>query len=411
MNKPFPALAFCVLFAASCATPPTAPPTSDLGLSNNGISDSQTLGHSDSWERLSLSASIASSSAVDPYGSVDLDIPSGRLAEAGFALGDQVRVTIGDHSYSMPLLPHYRLVAPGETVLVAWRDPARPARIAVFYGSFAERSGLFSRKPGTDRPEWTTAAPLPIPIGIELERPGAYRENLHLMDLVRSNDRADYPGLTDADFANFRPVVAPRLRPGALYRSSSPVRSELGRNRFADDAARRVGIRSVVDMADTESAARAADGFAGSYVSTLPAFHRQMGVDFTAPAFGADLADCLRFIASHELPCLLHCKEGQDRTGFACAVLECLFGATPDEVAEDYLRTFRNYYGVLPGSPAEHALRATLLRMLERAFGLSSPLPQDLTVPAREYLLSIGLSAEELGALEAVLRIPEPDAR
>lgn len=408
MNKTLPALALCVLLAASCTTSPPEPPTSDArmpGLSNNGLSDSRTLGISDSWTPISLAASIASASAIDPYGSINLDLPSGRFAEAGFAWGDGVRVSIGDKIIPMPLLPHFRLVAPSEPALVAWPDTNRPARIAVFYGNFAERSGLFARQKSPDGPPaWKPAAgPFPLPVRIDLDRPGAFRENLHLLDLHRSNSREDYPHLSDDDFANFRAVRAPRLRPGVLFRASSPILPELGRDRYVDDACRREGIRSVVDMADSVSAAHATPGFADRYVSALPGFYRQMGVDFTSPDFARDFADCLRFLATCELPCLLHCKEGQDRTGFACAVLECLFGSTPDEAAEDYLQTFRNYYGTEPGSPAENALRATLFRMLERAFGLPAPLPRDLSSPARSYLLSIGLSDSEIDALVAAL--------
>ncbi len=388
-------VAFCALFAASRPTPPPVPQT-------DGLPDSRT-------SPVSLATSIASTDAIDPYGSVNLDIPSGRFAEAGFAWGDAVRVAIGDKAFSMPLLPHFRLVAPGEPALVVWPETNRAARIAVFYGSFAGQSGLFVRRNAPDgRPAWSPAAPLPLPVRIDLDRSGAFRENLHLLDLRRTNAREDYPDLSDDDFANFRAVQAPRLRPGALYRASSPILPELGRDRYVDDACRREGIRSVVDMADSVSAAHATPGFADHYVSALPGFYRQMGVDFTSPDFARDFADSLRFLATCELPCLLHCKEGQDRTGFACAVLECLFGATPDEAAEDYLCTFRNYYGTAPGTPAESALRATFFRILERAFGLPAPLPRDLSAPARAYLLSIGLSESEIASLVSALQAPRP---
>lgn len=45
-------------------------------------------------------------------------------------------------------------------------------------------------------------------------------------------------------------------------------------------------------------------------------------------------------------PYLIHCKEGKDRTGILCTILESFAGASASEVIQDYMITYSNYYGV-----------------------------------------------------------------
>ena len=45
-------------------------------------------------------------------------------------------------------------------------------------------------------------------------------------------------------------------------------------------------------------------------------------------------------------PAYIHCLEGKDRTGFVCVLIEALAGATYDEMRDDYMITYDNYYGI-----------------------------------------------------------------
>ena len=72
-----------------------------------------------------------------------------------------------------------------------------------------------------------------------------------------SKNRLDYPHLTDLEFANFRAVTTTGMGKGKLYRSSSPVNPWGNRNLIADNAARAVGIKTFVNLADTEKKYRA----------------------------------------------------------------------------------------------------------------------------------------------------------
>jgi len=51
-------------------------------------------------------------------------------------------------------------------------------------------------------------------------------------------------------------------------------------------------------------------------------------------------------MASADGPYLVHCLEGKDRTGFVCIVLEALMSATYQEIVDDYMLTYNNYYHI-----------------------------------------------------------------
>ena len=117
-----------------------------------------------------------------------------------------------------------------------------------------------------------------------------------------------------------------------------------------DAAIKEAGIKTIVNLADSQEEAMAYPGFAESYYSSQNALYLGLGVDFQADDFQAGLADGLRHIAKNEGPYLVHCTEGKDRAGFVSALLSCLMGAGYEEVIADYMVTYDNYYGVKPGT-------------------------------------------------------------
>src|SRR5699024_9182094 len=104
----------------------------------------------------------------------------------------------------------------------------------------------------------------------------------------------------------------------------------------------------------------------------------------------------LRFLNNNEGPYLIHCTEGKDRAGFVSALLECLMGASLDEVVADYMTTYENYYRVEKGSEqhasiAESNILASLTTVicgLEKGSDISKV---DLAKAAENYLLKIGM--------------------
>ena len=127
-----------------------------------------------------------------------------------------------------------------------------------------------------------------------------------------------------------------------------------------------------------------------------------MPVAFTTDAFKTGLANGYRYIASSETeaPYYMHCTEGKDRCGIASAVLECFMGASYDEVVTDYLVTYYNYYGIQPGTEkAANIAKYGIVSALQTMFGVEDLSKADLQAEALDYLLEIGLNAEEIVSL------------
>ena len=127
-----------------------------------------------------------------------------------------------------------------------------------------------------------------------------------------------------------------------------------------------------------------------------------MPVAFTTDAFKTGLANGYRYIASSETeaPYYMHCTEGKDRCGIASAVLECFMGASYGEVVADYLVTYYNYYGIQPGTEkAANIAKYGIVSALQTMFGVEDLSKADLQAEALDYLLEIGLNAEEIGSL------------
>ena len=213
----------------------------------------------------------------------------------------------------------------------------------------------------------------------------------------------DCPNLSDEQYANFRKVGTTGMH-GNLYRSSTPVRARYGRNVQADEACRKAGVTIAINMADSRAEAEARDEFKGTYYSTIDIKYIPLGSDFSSQTVKSSLAEGLRYMSENKGIYLLHCNEGKDRTGFVAAVLECLMGASADEVIDDYMETFFNFYGIEKGSDKYDAIvESNLRKTLENEFEVDDIFKADLRSSAESYLLSIGLSSSEIDKLKANL--------
>ena len=89
---------------------------------------------------------------------------------------------------------------------------------------------------------------------------------------------------------------------------------------------------------------------------------------------------------------------------FVSAVLECLTGASADEVIADYMVTFFNYYRVQPGTEQYDIIaNSNICKSLAAAFEIPDIREADLQAEAEAYLLEIGLTAEEIAQVRTNL--------
>ena len=348
---------------------------------------------------------------IQKYGNMVLSISGSDLLAQGFAYGDGVTVTVNGQSYEMALGSNFSDVEQGSMILRVVIKPENNedyALIAINMGDLATFAGVATKEKTEADPgyvwHYNEGVEVPVTVTIEMKEPGAYYDSWLMNQLVRSENREDYPQLTDAEFANFRAVTTTGVGENKLYRSSSPVNPEINRNKQADAAAREAGIKTFINLADNDQVMRGYEGFDESYYSNQSVITLNLSVDFAAEDFRLGLADGVRFIAANEAPFLVHCNEGKDRAGFVTAVLECLMGASAEEVTADYMITFYNYYGVEAGTEQYYAIaKANIQKSLAKAFELESIEGADLAKEAEEYLLAIGVSEEDIAAAKAKL--------
>ena len=333
------------------------------------------------------------------------------FGDLGLDYGDLATVKFLDQELILPVVPNYSYVDSGlPALLVSKNEQGNPtgyAFLAINMGNFLETYGIAYKETDADGNWYWTAyegVEFPIVVTFELYEKEGYMAEYLLHELSRTNNREDYPDLTDEEFANFREVTTSGMGDDTLYRSSSPINPELGRNTYADAAAEAAGIKTFVNLADSMEEAEAYEGFAESYYSTQDVIYLCLGVDFAAEDFQAGLAEGFRFMIENEGPYMIHCTEGKDRAGFTNALLECFMGASYEEVVADYMVTYYNYYGVEPGSEKYDAIaESNIIKSLKLAFDVEDLTTADLAAEAEEYLLGIGLTADEVEALYVAL--------
>ena len=334
---------------------------------------------------------------VSKYGNLELTLKSDALYSTGLAAGDMLTVIIDGVSYDMPLCTNYSDVDNGANVVRAQRGGI--VIIAINMGDFASTYGVEAGATVT----------------FALKEAGAYLDEYEIRNLSRTNNRSDYA--SDVVFANFRSVAQGTIADGVLYRASSPINEEIGRASFVDALSADAGIVTFINLADNEesmAAHLAADTFASPYYKGIyeagGVILLDMGVDFKADDFKAKLKTGLTFMAGQEGPYLIHCNEGKDRAGFTIALLQALMGATAEEIGEDYMVTYANFFGVETGTTKyTKIMEGNIMESLRDIAGLApgaSLTGVDLVKAANDYLLGIGLTAEQVAQIQTNLSTP-----
>ena len=354
---------------------------------------------------------------IAKYGNIYTDINGADLFAAGFTWGDVVTVKFLEQTIEMPIVPTFSYVDQGTPGVFVNKDgetgePTGRVFMAINMGNFAEFYGLATKTTNPDKSYYWTpmeGVEFPVPVTITVADQGGYATEMEIRDINRTNNRDDYPGLTDEEFANFRRITTTGMG-DHLYRGSSPINPEIGRNTYADAAIENAGVTVIMNLANSQAEAEAYEGFADTYYSKQNVIYLNLGVDFAAEDFQAGLANGLRHFAQNEGVYYVHCTEGKDRAGFVSALLECLMGATYDEVVADYLKTYTNYYTVVDGvqqplsrETLDAIASSNIIKTLKTAFEVEDLTTADLAAEAEEYVKAIGLTDDEIAALKTNL--------
>ena len=348
----------------------------------------------------------ATKAGLTKYGNIDLSLTKEEVFNAGYELGDMVTVKFLDQSLDIPFCQNYSDVDSGTPAFLATAS-GENVSVAINMGNFAQFYGIATKVTNEDNTyEWhfNEGVEEPVTFTISMKEKGGYLDEYIMRQLSYTNERADYPDLSDEQFANFRVVNTTGMGKHTLYRTTSPIDNSRGRAAYSDAAIKNARVSVVVNLSDTSEEITQFEGYEGSYYSTTKYVGLNMGVDFMAQEFKVKFAQGLKFMAENPGIYAVHCLEGKDRTGFTIAVMECLMGASYDEVVEDYMVTFSNYYGVEKGDPRYDAISTSnIVKSLQTAFGVSDLKSANLAAEAEEYMKEIGLTADEIAALKVNL--------
>lgn len=336
-------------------------------------------------------------------GSVNIVVTTDELANLGFAFGDSVDVEFLN-GYSLKGIPYFSdfYARVGQPLMVGSPELPYVQVSANNSGSLWDIAGLA---------EGDTAK-------VTLSKSGDYAGVQNAFSASFTNERRDY--FSDASFANYRELSAGRLKHRVVFRSSSAFDDELNRAGYVNSLMRLSGIKYVLNLSDNDDeiveflAEAKAKGTDVSYAESLLADGNvaalDLDSDYSADDFMSMLSSGLVELSEHEGPYLIHCIFGRDRTGFVCMLLEALTGATYDEMRDDYMMTYTNYYGFTKNNSPEEYKAISEARFDEMLAYLAAFNKEEGGVNlkainyeplARDYLHAAGMTDIQIDALTA----------
>lgn len=330
----------------------------------------------------------------EKFGSATIDISQEEFFKAGFALGDSCDLVFsnGFELKDVPLFNGY-YVKNGEPVVVAYPGFEN---VSVTYNN----EGIWQKagfKEGDS-------------VSISVNKAGKYLTTQEALGQSYSGDIDDYP--SEVAFANFRALAGGKLKKDFLFRGASPVDNKRGRAATVNALLEKYGIQFVMDLADSvdnmESFHDDAD-FASDYTYELYKNGKDallgMGSAYASEKYQKSLVEGLRQMLGSDGPVYIHCLEGKDRTGFVCMLVEALAGASYDEMRDDYMITYQNYYQISKEETpekfeaVENLYFAAFMEYLHGSEDMDELKAADFSEDAKAYLLQGGMSETEIAAL------------
>ena len=336
--------------------------------------------------------------SYNEFGAAMLSFTETDMTNAGFTLGDVISITIDDKKEIV--MPYYDgfYTRNGEFLCVAY--PTYPSICFT-----ANNIGL--PKELTDLEGHS--------VTVRMKEKGGCLDVQTALSMKYSNERIEYPDLADAEFANARTVKAGNIPSGILYRSSSPFSNDIKRDFYVSEYLQQEKVRTVLNLADNEEkmlSYKDIPPYSLSLWKEGNVILCPLKADPTADDYNNRLIEALKQLPSRPAPYVVHCMEGKDRTGYVCALLEGLCGATYEEIVADYLVTYDNYYYINPAKDPVLCNTLVSLRLNTCLMHYAnvideSQLPNiDYAKAFSSYLLSHGMSQQQLDALIHALTVP-----
>jgi len=122
--------------------------------------------------------------------------------------------------------------------------------------------------------------------------------------------------------AGFRANTPPNVK---IIEEKYPCDNQHNRAPYVDRLMQEAGVNCILDLADNEAKIdkyMARDDFSPPYFASLyekgNVFPIALAMNYVADEFGQKIANGFIAMSEKEVPYLIHCTEGKDRTGFVC---------------------------------------------------------------------------------------------
>jgi len=349
----------------------------------------------------------------EEFGGIYVKITIDDFNKLGFIYGDSVDVSF-DNGYGLEDIPYYNgyYVNAGEPLLVGYPGYDY-IKVTINYGDDLW-DDFNLQMSGNSGPSLWKEAKVEVhnKATVVLHEKGKYLDIQNASDIHYYDERERYD--SDEMFANFRAMNVGDLKDNIIYRSASPCDNQHNRATYVDALIEKAGVNMILDLADNDAKIEkyiGAEGFSCPYFLSLYESDKvcaiALNMNYLSDDFGYKIVQGFKAMMETEGPYLIHCTEGKDRTGFVAMLIEALCGADYDEIIDDYMLTYDNYYRISEEKDREKyetILNRNILAMLRFIEGEGcDPEKDDLSVGARNYLLKYGMTEEEIDRFISVM--------
>ncbi len=325
-----------------------------------------------------------------------VDISIDDFNALGFTLGDSCDITFSN-GYTLEDVPYFNgyYVKNGAPVIVAY-----PSNTNVLIT--LNNVGIWSSAALSDG----------CTVSIKLNAAKKYSATQEALGQSYSLSRDNYS--SDEEFSNFRALCGGNLKENFIFRGASPVDNSRNRAPYTDNLLKSNAVTCIIDLADSETDMQsylADEDFNSNYTKSVYESDKMillsMGSGYTTQAYKESVVKGFEFMLAKDednAKYYVHCMEGKDRTGFVCALIEALAGASYDEMRDDYMTTYQNYYKISKEStPQKYDAVVALyfdsfMECLHGTSDLATIKTADHVSAAKQYLLDGGMSADSVTA-------------
>lgn len=351
----------------------------------NNISSGRAYENNKDIESLSVNGNVL---LIDNNGNADIDITNTDFLNKGFSYGDSVDIEF-DNGCKLEDVPFLSgmYVEYGKIMLYGKESKDKVSFIQK-YKSFAENNNVNIQTTYT----------------ITLKEKSKYLNIENVGNLTYSKKFEDYNN--EHKFSNFREVNVGDIKEGRLYRSASVIDNSENRAQYTSKLAIDNGIKTIINIINKQDEYSELlaniEGNSKILIENTIIINAPISNDYQSEKNIKIIIDGLNELINYDYPYLIHCLEGKDRTGYELAIIEALCNASYDEIVNDYMLTYDNYYGVNINNDIKkynyikESNIDAMLKFITNADDLNKIDYQDAT---KKFLISYGMNEDNINIL------------